>query len=282
MKMNVRTLLNESLPFLLALMTFMTILVSSRTLAEMQRQREDANRPELYAKDIGWFRIEMDSTGWVTASEMDSIPWMDASHHSALCVDLFQRVRAQSDEFILEFVNVGRGPAIDIRVELEWSNSAIEDHWITFVGDSSFHQVGLEEGADGIWWNVCEGEYLSTWPQESGYLLPADLNPEAFEVDLESYVAFAPLSVLHQTLMVNGYDEDRLKAYSLQSTHRLNVGYRSIDQAVFHQEFDLKLVTSFEWQSMIKAGSDSPMKYKRPMFTVDISIEPVGKEEIAG
>ena len=81
MKLNVRTLLNESLPFLLALMTFMTILISARTLDEMRRQREDANRPELYAtKDIGEFRIEMDSTGWVTASGMDSIPWMDASN----------------------------------------------------------------------------------------------------------------------------------------------------------------------------------------------------------
>ena len=292
MKLNVRTLLNESLPFLLALMTFMTILISARTLDEMRRQREDANRPELYAtKDIGEFRIEMDSTGWVTASGMDSIPWMDASNSAARCsYDLLYKVGPLSDSLVFEFVNVGRGPAIDIRLEWEYSDSAIQDHWMTYVGDSIFPRWYLEEIEErkGVWmWrrNRSGGcgsiKASSEGAQDYSFLLPADLNPEALEVDLWEVLIYVQLTQLHQRLMNKGWEQGRVDAIGLQSTHRLNIQYRSIDEAVFRQQFDVMIETSFDWGNK-RYGGSGPARFKDPWFSVEVSIEPAGKEEVDG
>jgi len=161
---------------------------------------------------------------------------------------------------------------------------------MTYVGDSIFPRWYLEEIEErkGVWmWrhNRSGGcgsiKASSEGAQDYSFLLPADLNPEALEVDLWEVLIYVQLTQLHQRLMNKGWEQGRVDAIGLQSTHRLNIQYRSIDEAVFRQQFDVMIETSFDWMSVRQSGS-GPAEFNDPVFSVEVSIEPVGKEEIAG
>lgn len=285
MKLNVRSLLNESLPFLLALMTFMTILVSARTLDEMRRQREDANRPELYANDIGVFIIEVDSTIWFKPTGVDSVPWSEPSNPEVLCEnDLLEKVQALSDSLVFEFVNVGRGPAIDIQADWIYSDSAIEAFWESSIGDTAYRHWHLEEAmkTQWRWWsngaNCGLAQHWHYAGQESGFLLPADMKPQVLEVDFWEEMIFVHLSTIHQGMRKNQHLAYFGFATQMESAHTLNIDYKTIEQTLFRQQFEVTIRTNHAWANASTKRSSA----RKPVFRVEVSIDPVGKEEVAG
>lgn len=283
MKLNVKYLLNEILPFVLALMTFLTIWISSRTLEEMRRQREDSYRPELYAKDIGLFFIEIDSTNWLKRPSMDSIPWLDATNTQALCNDdLLGKVKSLSDELVFEFTNVGRGPAIDIQVDWIYSGAAIEDYWKSAVGDSDFRHWHLEETSKTKWRWWSNGadcglvQYRQAAGHESSFILPANQSPKPLQVDVWEEMIFVHLSTIHQGMRKNpknGFS-------NIESAHTLNLDYKSLDQTMYRQQFEVTIRTNHAWVNV--PGSVATTEYEKQIFRVEVSIESVGKKEVSG